>query len=189
MKIRVVNNAKDEVTLLPKEVIMSCSKDYKDAVCATCPMLHEANGIPMMIKPEFPEILSIIGNNVKKLKEALRSLCEIAPSCPRFDVQFKSFQSIYPIVVIPSIEANKPSHDYSMVGAWAIDVPAKENDDYAVEAVVLSNPESQKMEIVCYKMTKDEESLDEYELPEDMINRLRIFQVKETTCTDQPSQV
>jgi hypothetical protein len=75
-----------------------------------------------------------------------------------------------------------------MVGAWAIDVPAKENDDYAVEAVVLSNPESQKMEIVCYKMIKDEESLDEYELPEEMINRLRIFQVKETPCTDQLSQ-
>lgn len=188
MKVRVVNNAKDEVTLLPKEVIMSCSKDYKENVCATCPLLHEANGIPMIIKPEFPEILSIIGNNVKKLKEALRSLCEIAPGCPRFDVQFKSFQSIYPIVVIPSIEANKPSHDYSMVGAWAIDIPAKENDDYAAEAVVLSNPESQKMEIVCYKMVQDIESLDEYELSKEMIDKLRIFQVKETLCTDRPSQ-
>jgi len=183
MKVRVVNNAKDEVSMLPKEVILSCSKDWKPALCATCPMLFEANGIPIYLRPEYPEILSIVGNNTKKMKEALRSLCEITPGCPRFDVQFKSFQAMYPIVIIPSIEANKTSHDYSLVGAWALDVPAKENDDYAVEAVVLANPESQKLEVVCYKMDKDEESLDEFELSPEMMKRLEVFQV----CTAQPS--
>lgn len=181
MKIRVVNNAKDEVAMLPKEVMISCSKDWKSTACATCPLFFESNGVPIYLKPEYPEILSIVGNNMKKMKEALRSLCEASPGCPRFDVQYKSFQAMYPIVVIPSIEANKTSHDYSMVGAWALDVPAKENDDYAVEAVVLSNPETQKLEVICYKMERDEASLDEFELSPEMRKRLEIFQ-----CNDQP---
>jgi len=169
--------------MLPKDVVLSCSKDYKDAVCASCPLMFADSGISMFIKPEYPEILAIVGNNTKKMKEALRGLCEIAQGCPRFVVEFKEFQAMYPIVMIPSVEADKTSHDYAMVGGWALDVPSKENEDYSVEAVVLSNPESQKLEIVCYKMDKDQTSLDDFELTPEMMNNLRIFQ-----CTDHACQ-
>ena len=183
-KVRVVNNARNEVSLVPKNVIMRCNKDYKEAVCSTCPMFFEQDGIPILMKPEYPEIMSIIGNNIKTQKEALRSLCEIAPGCPRFKVEYKEFQALYPIVVIPAIEANKPSHDYQLVGAWAMDIPAKENEDYAVEAVVLANPETHKLEMICYKMEQDKASLDEFELTPEMIKQLECFQ-----CKNHQSQI
>jgi hypothetical protein len=69
MKVRVVNNAKNEVSLIPKEVIMRCNKDYKEVVCSTCPLFFESDGIPILMKPEYPEIMSIVGNNIKMQKE------------------------------------------------------------------------------------------------------------------------
>jgi hypothetical protein len=184
MKVRVVNNAQNETFVIPREVCLQCNRDWKSSVCDACPLFYEKEGITMVIKPEYPEILSMVDNDLKKQKEALRNLCNIAEKCPRLKIEYRAFQALYPIVVIPAIEADKPSHNYSLVCAFALDVPSDENEDYQVEAVVLASPETQGLSIVCYKMEKDAASIDEFELTEEMKTKLKVFQ-----CLDQPLPV
>jgi hypothetical protein len=188
MKVRVVNNAQNETFVIPRDVCLQCNRDWKANICEACPLFYEKEGINMVIKPEYPEILTMIDNDLKKQKEALRSLCNIAEKCPRLKVEYRAFQALYPIVIIPAIEADKPSHNYSLVGAYALDVPSQENEDYLVEAVVLASPETQGLSIVCYKMERDNASLDDFELSDEMKNRLKIFQAKDEECVDQPLQ-
>ena len=181
MKVRVVSNSPNETFVLPREVCLQCNRDWKDATCATCPLYYEPEGITLYVKPEYPEIMSIIRNDEKVQREALRSMCDIEDKCPKFKIEYRSHQALYPIVVIPAIETDKPTHNYALVCAYALDVPSKENEDYQVEAVVLASPETQSLSIVCYKMEKDAASIDEFELSPDMIKKLEVFQ-----CSDQP---
>lgn len=176
LKVRIVNKSLHETTVVPKEVRVSCNKDFKEHVCAGCPLGFKTDGINLFIRPDYAEIMSMVGNNNKVQREAIRSMIPLPEGCPKFKIEQKSHQSLYPIVLIPAIEADKKSHDYSMVTAWALDVPSKENEDYDVEAVVLANPETQKMELICYKMNEDVTSIDSFELTEEMIKNLGVFQ-------------
>lgn len=184
MKVRVVNNAQHETTIVPRDVYVTCNKDYKDSVCGVCPMQYAQVGLSIHIKPEYPELMSMVGNNNKVQRESIRSMANIAEGCPRFKVEQKTHQALYPIVLIPAIEADKKTHNYSMSLAWALDVPSEENEDYDVEGVVLASPETQKLELVCYRMTKDVASIDSYELTPVMAESLRCFQ-----CTSPASNL
>lgn len=175
MKVRVVNNAQHETMLVPKDVILSCNKDFKEQICAACPAFFQNEGMCLNIKPEYPELMSIVGNNTKVQRAAIQSMLGTEVGCPKCQIVQKSHQAIYPIVIIPAIEADKKKHNYSLVTAWALNIPAQENEDYDVEGVVLANPETQKLEIILYRMTKDESSLDNFELTEDMIRQLEVF--------------
>lgn len=184
MKVRVINNAQHETTIVPKDVHLTCNKDYKDHICSACPMYFANEGMSLHVKPEYPELMSMVGNNTKVQRDAIRSMLNIVEGCPKFKVEQKTHQALYPVVMIPAIEADKKSHNYSMVLAWALDVPSQENEDYDVEGVVLANPETQKMEVICYKMTKDIASIDSFELTPEMVERLRVF-----SCTAPASVV
>lgn len=177
LKARIVNNAQHETTIIPKDVLVTCNKDYKDAICGGCPLFFKNEGITLFIKPEYPEIMSMVGNNNKVQRDAIRSMTQVVEGCPKFKVEQKSHQALYPIVIIPAIEADKKSHSYSMTTAWALDAPTEENEDYDVQGVVLANPETQKLELICHGMKKDTASLDAFELTEDMIKELEVFRV------------
>lgn len=175
MKVRIVNNAQHETTIIPKDVELRCTRDYKDALCQGCPAFYKHEGLHLHVKPEYPELMSMVGNNVKVQRAAIQSMTGVVEGCTKFKYEQKTFQGLYPIVIIPAIEAEKKSHNYSMFTAWSLDAPTKENEDYEVEGVTLANPETQKLELICYKMTKDASSLDSFELTEDMIKQLEIF--------------
>lgn len=176
IKVRVVNRALHETTIVPKDVVITCNKDYKDGVCGTCPAYFAVEGLTLHIKPEYPELMSMVGNNVKVQRSAIQNMSGVIEGCPKFKIEQCSHQALYPLVMIPAIEADKTKHDYSMVTAWALDVPAKENIDYDIEGVVLANPETQKLELICYRMTEDEASIDSFELTEELVERLKVFQ-------------
>jgi hypothetical protein len=182
LKARIVNNAQHETTIVPKVAFISCNKDYKEHICQACPIHYREDGLTLFVRPEYPELMSMVGNNVKVQKAAMQSMAGVVEACTKVKIEQKEHQALYPIVIIPAIEADKKQHNYSMVTAWALDVPSQENEDYDVEGVVLANPETQKMELVCYRMDKDTTSLDSFELTEQMIERLGVFQ-----CTDQAS--
>ena len=181
MKVRVVNNAQHETSIIPKDVLVTCNKDHKMAVCNMCTLGYKDEGFALNIRPDYAEIMSMVGNNNKVQREAIRSMLGIAEGCPKFKIEQKSHQALVPIVIIPAIEADKKYHDYSLVTAWALDVPAKENEDYDVEGVILANPETQHLELICHKMMKDEASIDQFELTEQTAKELEIFQ-----CNPQP---
>lgn len=175
LKARIVNNAQHETTIIPKDVLVTCNKDFKDAICGGCPLFFKNEGISLFIKPEYPEIMSMVGNNNKVQRDAIRSMTQVVEGCPKFKVEQKSHQALYPIVIIPAIEADKKSHNYSMVTAWALDAPTQENEDYDVQGIVLANPETQKLELICHTMNKDVASIDSFELTEGMIKELEVF--------------
>lgn len=181
MKIRVVNNAQHETTIVPKDVEITCNKDFKNQICQACPAFFKREGVSLHVKPEYPELMSMVGNNAKVQRTAIQSMTGVGEGCTKFKVDQKTHQALYPIVIIPAIEANKKYHNYSMFTAWALDVPSKENEDYDVEGVVLASPETQKLELILYRMDKDEASLDSFELTEEMVKRLELFK-----CTPPP---
>ena len=176
MKVRIINNAQHETTIVPKDIELTCNKDYKDHLCSTCPAYFNKDvGLNLHIKPEYPELLSMVGNNNKVQRAAIQSMTNVIEGCTKFKVEQKTHQALYPIVAIPAIEADKKNHSYSMVTAWSLDQAGQENEDYDVEGVVLANPETQKLEIVCYRLTKDASSIDAFELSDEMITKLEVF--------------
>lgn len=176
MKVRIVSNAQNDTTIVPKDVQLTCNRDYKDALCQSCPAYYKNEGLYLHVKPEYPEVMSMVGNNVKVQRSAINSMTGVIEGCTKFKYEQQSFQALYPIVIIPAIEADKKSHNYTMITAWALDVPSRENVDYDVEAVVLASPETQKLELICYKMKEDEDSIDSFELTPEKVERLKVFQ-------------
>lgn len=176
MKVRLISNSQHETTIVPKDVVLTCNRDYKDGLCQQCPAYFKTEGLNLYVKPEYPELMSMVGNNLKVQRAAIQSMTGVIEGCPKFKIEQKTHQALYPVVIIPAIEADKKSHNYSMVEAWALDIPSQENEDYDVEGVVLANPETQKMELVLYRMTQDAASIDSFELTDVMIERLKIFQ-------------
>lgn len=187
LKVRIVNVSLHETTVVPKDILITCNKDWKDGVCGLCPLFFKDQGLNVNVRPEYPEIMSMIGNNNKVQREAIRSMTQIPEGCPKFKIEQKTHQSLYPIVIIPAIEADKKTHNYQMFTAWALDVPSQENEDYDVEGVVLANPETQKLELLCHKMEKDVASIDSFELTDEMIKRLEVFQCEHHLS--EPSRV
>lgn len=177
MKVRVVGRAYHETVIVPRDVTLTCNKDYKDHLCQQCPMFYATEGISLHVKPEYPELMSMVGNNNKIQRAAIQSMTEVIEGCPKFKVEQHVHQALYRVTLIPAIEADKKSHSYQMVDAWVLDTPSKDNLDYDIEGVILANPMTQKMELVVYIMKEDLTSIDSFELTEDMIRRLEVFQV------------
>ena len=176
MRVRVASIATGKAYLVPREVRALCSKDWKDVQCMSCPMyLQDGGELTMVMRPTYPEILQVVDGNDKKQREALRSMLDISVGCPKFKLECKQFQSLYPIVIIPALEKDKPHHSYTMCEAWALDLPAQPNEDYLCEAVVLANPDTQGFSIIVYSLVKDISSADEFELDDALIEQLRIF--------------
>lgn len=182
VKGRVISNVHNETTVVPKDLIINCNRDFKEGVCQSCPCFYKQEGLSLHIRPEYPEIMSMVGNNIKVQRSSIQSMVGVAEGCPRFKVEQLSHQALFPIVLIPAIEADKKHHNYSLVEAWALDVPAKENEDYDIEAVVMADPETQKLVLLCYSMKEDTTSIDNFELTDDLVERLKVFQ-----CTNLPS--
>lgn len=178
MKVRVISNTYNETTIVPKDVELTCNRDYRDHICQACPAFYKPDGMHFHVKPEYPELLNMIGNNIKVQRAAIAGMTGVPTACTQFKINQKSHQAVYPIVIIPAIEANKKKHSYAMIEAWALDIPAKENEDYDAEGVVLANPDTQRRELVCYRLTKDVASLDDFELSPEKAERLKVFQCR-----------
>lgn len=187
MKVRVVNNSQHETTIVPRDVEVTCNRDYKDSLCQQCPSYYAKEGMYLHVRPEYPELMSMVGNNVKVQRVAIQSMTAVIEGCTKFKIEQKSHQALYPIVLIPAIEADKVRHNYQLVTAWALDVPSKENVDYEVEGVVLANPETQKLELICYEMLEDTQSLDSFELTEELITQLGVFRCQDPLLIASPA--
>jgi hypothetical protein len=176
MRVRAISIAQNKTYLVPKETVVSCNRDLGDQ-CMFC-ALNFTDGAPLTLnmKPEYPEIMKLIDSDDNKQKAAIKALLEIYPKCPKPRYDFKEFQAFYPVVFIPALEKDKPSHSYMMQIAWALDVPAEANEDYLCEAVVMTNPETQEMVVVAYKLDKDMQSVDQFELTPEMMEGLKVFQ-------------
>lgn len=179
MKVRVVGRAQGETVIVPRDVKVSCNKDHKEHLCQQCPLFYVQEGMHLHVKPEYPELMSMVGNNLKVQRAAIQSMVEVIEGCPKFKIEQNTHQALYRVTIIPSIEADKNSHNYELVDAWVLDVTCKDNIDYDVEAVVLANPDTQRRELVCYRMTEDAESIDSFELDEKLMEALKIFQIQE----------
>jgi len=182
VKARVISSVHNETSIIPKDVLFSCNRDFKDKVCQSCPAFFATSGIELHVKPEYTEIMCMVGGDVRAVRKAIQGMLGIDEACNKYKIEQKTHQALYPVVVIPAIEADKKKHNYSLVEAWALDVPAKENEDYDVEAVVMTDPDTHHMVLLCYIMQQDAASIDSFELTEDMIERLRCFQ-----CNSHPS--
>jgi hypothetical protein len=177
MRVRAVSLGQRSTYLVPKDTLVTCNKDLGEQ-CHNCSANFEAQPLTLRMLPEYPEIMQMIDNDDNKQKAAIKVLLDIYPKCPRVKYEFKQFMSFYPVVLIPALEKNKPHHTYLMQTAWALDVPAEMNEDYLAEAVVMHNPSTQEMVLVCYKLDKDIQAVDEFELSEQMMEELRCFQVQ-----------
>lgn len=177
MRVRAVSLGQRSTYLVPKETHLTCNRDLGDQ-CHGCAANFADQPLILRMRPEYPEIMQLIDNDDNKQKAAIKSLLEIYPKCPKVRYEFKEFQSFYPIVLIPALEKNKPYHSYMMQTAWALDVPAEMNEDYLAEAVVMTNPSTQEMVLICYKLDKDLQAVDMFELTDEMKEDLKCFQIQ-----------
>lgn len=184
MRVRAISIAQNKTYLVPKETVVSCNRDLGDQ-CVFCALnFTEGSPLTLNMKPEYPEIMKLIDSDDTKQKAAIKALLELYPKCPKPRYDFKEFQALYPVVFIPALEKDKPAHSYMMQVAWALDVPAEANEDYLCEAVVMTNPDTQEMVIIAYKLDKDLQSVDQFELTPDMAEGLKVFQ-----CLQQPTSI
>lgn len=174
-KARVISVHSEKTYLVPRRVDVSCDRNWGEH-CSFCPLMHEDGVIKMAFKAEHPEVLKMIEGTDKQIREALTSVINIPPKCPKFIYKIDDYQTMFPIVLIPAIEKDKPNHSYTMQIAWAMNSEAKPNEDYQVRATVVSNPDTQEMVLLCHSMSKDTTSIDEFELSDEMKKALRIFQ-------------
>lgn len=188
MRVRVISCLTDKTYIVPQEVKIKCDKNWADR-CSPCPMFYSNGESMLTIKPEFQELLLLVETNLVGQKQTIGSIMDIPPKCPKFKIETASYQYMYPVVFIPALEKDKPYHSYTMQRAWAFSEPAEANEDYLAECIVFAHPDTQQIALVCYKLEKDIQSADEFELSPEMIEALKVFQpVMEQVCqTSTPS--
>jgi hypothetical protein len=175
MHVRAINTLQELTYIVPQEVKLHCERSWGDQ-CSYCPMYFNEGSFHLLLKPDYQEILQLIDTNAQDQKRVLARIFDLPEKCPKIKADILKNQYMYPIVLIPALERHKTRHTYIQQKAWSFSEPAISNEDYVVEAVVLPHPDTQQMEVICNKIEKDKASIDEFELSDEMKEKLKVFQ-------------
>lgn len=175
MKIRVICKHNPPY-IIPKKLKLSCSRG-NGKNCYACPM-YKDTGADKDIDATTPDILEYVDSSNRQHRQIVESVFGI-PKCNFFQYTIEERQAVEYFEAIPSLDETYDKdrdEKYTKAEFFLLDCTVEANTDYEIESIPVSDPRSQKLVYVGYKVQPCQSSIDEFILTDEIKQKLRIFQ-------------
>lgn len=185
IKIPVMVSGKDSTPYLcPKLIVASCgdAADSENKKCRTCSLALHAGEMRMSLDSTNEDMLKLIKCNDKQQAAAIYQMLGVNARCEHCRVGIEEHMSVEELRLIPKAEANfgfSKEHDYVVRTGYLIGNNLKTNKRYTMAGYMYPDPLTQYSTYVFDKAYPEKDLISDFELNQDVIEQLKIFQCKE----------
>lgn len=174
MKVRVIGKDLSPY-VIPKIIHIKCNRN-KGKSCFVCPNYKDGE-MEMVIDETTPGMLRFIDCKDREHHKIIEGVFGL-PSCEMFKYEVLEHQPVEEMEAIPSLETSNidAEEKYSKGLFYLINCSIDTNNDYEIETIPVSDPRNQKLVYVGYALKPCQSSVDEFQLDDEIIDKLRIFQ-------------
>jgi hypothetical protein len=162
---------------VPRQARLTCSQDA-GTKCKFCPMMGAGGEANYDIRPSDPAVLEMMDSSSTQLSDIIRRSFG-AVKCNRLSIETTGHQAVEVLFARPSIDhsSQESAEDYRNVKITSVgrhDTLA----NFTVEATgaLYPNPRSQSNEFLAWDISRQETSVDNFTVDDDVMHMLKRFQ-------------
>lgn len=149
--------------LIPKEVVIECSKNQKE--CGICPVYLQ-KAASFTIPAESPAILEFIGTSDSVQLEVVKKLIGIPKSCRASDFVKLSEYNVEDTFISPQLDMSSKSSDRQPIPAMCVGTGLAMNEAYDMTGKLLANPKNQQATLLISNHKTSVDALSNFQLTE-----------------------
>jgi hypothetical protein len=161
---------------VPKIIGYSCASVGSMKACDVCGICA-AGGQKQVQVPDWSQaMIQMVNTPIEKLNAHLSRLAEVPDRCPKFKFEVKRYQNVEAIKCIPEIDFTATESEYVIRSLFYLGEKLETNRTYTIEAVVMPEPKTQYATALIYEAVPAHDTVEKFELTEDVQTMLRLFQ-------------
>lgn len=164
---------------VPRKVKYDCSMD-KGPICEICPMKGEGGEMEKVIAGSDPAILEMVGSTRPQLIKLLQLMASI-PKCEKLNINVSEHQAVEVLYGRPSVdhsggEDTQDNSDYKNIKLMSVGRhDTSPNQTVRIVGALHPDPRRQSNEFLAWDLTKQETSLDRFEMDSRVQGLLKQF--------------
>lgn len=184
VKVAVMVSGKDGTPYLcPSKVKYYCgdAADGENKKCSNCSLPTTAGELTIEYK-NHKDMLKLIRCTDKTQMETLKFLANVNKQCPRCTITVEESVNLEELRMIPKAEANfgfSKDTNYVVRTGFSISDNLKTNRRYTMIGHMFPDPYTQYATYIFDKAAPEKDFISEFELTEDIVEQLKIFQLNE----------
>jgi hypothetical protein len=161
----------------PRRLLATCSQDWSEKACPTCPMSAHGGEWDREVLPNDEATLKFMDIPSTKEKAVLKELFDVPARCPSVKFERKESQNIERLIVGPSMdnqpeEGERDSRTVYSVGRPGVDT----NMTVRLVGTNTPDPRSQLNAFMVWDVQETESSIDTFEVDEHAVQLMERFQ-------------
>jgi hypothetical protein len=172
----LVNGKSEPAYMIPSRIVFYCHGSKKK--CDKCVMLDHNCEYEYLVDPKKPEVLDLINISKERQEFAMRRIIGVTCEECKIELPEDEFINVEEIRVVPKVDMNVTSTDYVEKTVYYIGEGIKTNQHHIIEGYVFPEPRKQLSTIIVEKATPSMDSIESFEITDDIKQRLKIFQVQ-----------
>lgn len=167
---------------IPAKVEINCSMGSK--ICTYCPVSQAAGKFSVDLNIKSKEILKLIGINENVQKSYILQIIGVPSKC-KPEIKVLEWINLEEIKLLPKIDyTSNLNQEYVIRQGYYIGHGLKVNQDYKIYCLALPHPQTQYVTFLMDKVEPLSDSLATFELTDELISQLKIFQPKSDSIED-----
>ena len=177
-RVRVIGKESADF-LGPERLRATCNRDNKTSICMACPVYPLAE-LEKTITETTPEILEFTGCTHKMKKKLYKDAMGIE-NCSKNHIEVLETRNVQQVTVINTFDFFQQGDEkYTKAVFYLLRGVVECNTDYEIECIPLPHPKDQSMVYLGYKTQRCRSSVEEFELTDEIKEKLKIFQCVES---------
>ena len=186
INVPVMISGKDQAPYIcPKVINVFCgdSANSDDKKCLSCTLSTYAGDYKKVMTSKDKDIMKLIKCTEKQQEAVIKEMIGIDKHCPKCQINITEYTNIEEVRMIPKAEANfsfsKESEYVVRSGYIITDKNVRANKRYTLGGYMYPDPMTQYASYVFDKTTPDKDLISEFEVSEETMEALKVFQVRE----------
>jgi hypothetical protein len=178
VKVQVtIKGRKEPGYSIPQKARLTCTRDAGPTKCPICPLFAAEGSATVEIKPDSPQILSLIDSASANVAEAIRDEYG-AVKCNKLEIEVLEHQAVEVLFGRPSIDHadGTKAREYKNIKITSVgrhDTSA--NTTVVATGALYPNPKDQHNEFLAWEIERQETSVDRFEITPEAIKLMERF--------------
>lgn len=162
----------------PKQLKLTCSPSSTGKACVSCMLFHHGGNYTADFNYENINLLSLIRCADTQKRAFIKQHIGIFNRCEKVQLEVLSSWSIEEIRVIPNVDFSGLESNYIVRNIFVLSYNLETNKTYSMESIVITDPTNQYITQLVYKFLSSIVTIDQFELRDDIIERLKKFRAE-----------
>jgi len=185
IKVPVMVSGKDSTPYLcPKTFVVKCGElaGENNKKCINCSLAKYAGEITRTLCSSDEDLQKLIKCTEKQRDAVIFDILQVNPKCKDVKITIVDYMNIEELRLIPKAEANfgfSKEQEYVVRAGYYIGKDIQTNKKYTLVGYLWANPTNQIASLVFDKSYPEKDVISEFELNEETIEHLKLFQKSE----------